>query len=339
MTRGRKPKPYYRKASKKWVCTIHGQRITLGDSKDEAEKKFHKLMANGVQAEELKTVRDACSMYETWLSSNRSASTYDTQMRRIHSFANFIPRSLRIFELKPIHVSQWVDAQEGWGPTTINDAMSYVQRVFNWAIEQGMLDRSPIPKLVKPRENRREDFYSEEQFKQILEKTDDNFGDFLRFLWSTGARPKESREISASHINDGVAIFKSVDSKGHEHQRLLVITDEVSSIISKRIKDNPTGPLFLNSRGVPWTKDAVVQRCVRISEKVGFRVIAYAHRHSYATNALINDVDSIDVAHLMGHRDTAMISKVYSHVEKNMDHLRKAARKARKGSGPKQRET
>ncbi len=64
------------------------------------------------------------------------------------------------------------------------------------------------------------------------------------------------------------------------------------------------------------------------TKKVGFRVIAYGARHSFATNALIKGVDSVTVAHLMGHKDASMVSKVYSHLATNVEFLRQQARTA-----------
>ena len=47
----------------------------------------------------------------------------------------------------------------------------------------------------------RETNISPEQFEVILQKvTDQPFRDFLRFLWHTGARPQEVREVTAKHV-------------------------------------------------------------------------------------------------------------------------------------------
>ena len=94
-------------------------------------------------------------------------------------------------------------------------------------------------------------------------------------------------------------------------------------------KESPVGVVFRNSKGTPWTKDTIKCRLSKSSKKVGFRVIAYGTRHSWATNALVDGgVDPISVAHLMGHRDTTMISRVHSHIAKNPDFLRKQAKQA-----------
>lgn len=37
----REPKPYYRKAQKRWVCTIEGVRVNLGVERAAGFEKFH----------------------------------------------------------------------------------------------------------------------------------------------------------------------------------------------------------------------------------------------------------------------------------------------------------
>lgn len=54
----------------------------------------------------------------------------------------------------------------------------------------------------------------------------------------------------------------------------------------------------------------------------------YALRHSWATHALQRGVDSLTVAILMGHKDPAMLAKVYQHLSLNPGHLLDQARKA-----------
>ncbi|MFO0915952.1 MAG: tyrosine-type recombinase/integrase [Pirellulales bacterium] len=54
----------------------------------------------------------------------------------------------------------------------------------------------------------------------------------------------------------------------------------------------------------------------------------YALRHSWATHALENGVDSLTVAVLMGHKDPSMLARVYQHLSHNPKHLLDQARKA-----------
>jgi integrase len=54
----------------------------------------------------------------------------------------------------------------------------------------------------------------------------------------------------------------------------------------------------------------------------------YALRHSWATNALRNGVDSLTVAILMGHRDPSTLARTYQHLSHNPGHLLAEARRA-----------
>lgn len=84
------------------------------------------------------------------------------------------------------------------------------------------------------------------------------------------------------------------------------------------------GKLFLNSRGQPWTKYAVCNRFYRISQRMGKRLFCYAARHGWATRKLKQGHGHLVLTALMGHSDGSMISKIYSHVEKDDAYLKKA---------------
>jgi len=57
-------------------------------------------------------------------------------------------------------------------------------------------------------------------------------------------------------------------------------------------------------------------------------LIAYAYRHSFATDALVNGVGIAQVAELLGHTSTEMVMRHYSHIAGKIDHMRDAAMKA-----------
>jgi site-specific recombinase XerD len=91
---------------------------------------------------------------------------------------------------------------------------------------------------------------------------------------------------------------------------------------------NATKKLFTNSRGKPWTSDAVNCRFSRLKQKLGVRYSAYLFRHGFATRLLVQGVDHLTVAELLGHSDGTMLAKVYQHLDQSDAHLREALRKA-----------
>jgi len=62
----------------------------------------------------------------------------------------------------------------------------------------------------------------------------------------------------------------------------------------------------------------------------GTKYSLYSFRHAFCTAALESgQLDAVTVSVLMGHQDTTMISRHYSHLTERLSHLREAVRKAR----------
>ncbi|MEO1528548.1 MAG: site-specific integrase [Planctomycetota bacterium] len=323
----RQPKPYYRKVQKRWVCTIDGNRITLGPDRQKAFEKYHALMLDrdSVKAE-LCTLYELSQSYLDWVRDNRKSLTYDKHRHYLKSFIEHVGKTMKPGGLRPHHVTKWTN-RDSWNPTSRNDAITIVKRMLNWAVDQGYLSTNPIPRMKKPKAKRREVIYTPEQWKEIRSHATGPLIPLLDFLWATGCRPKEARTLEARHLHDDLVIFPPDESKGETDSRVIFLTPESLAIIRPLLKERPTGPLFLNSQGKAWTKDSIKCRLARISEKVGFRVIAYGARHSYATNALIRSVDTVSLSHLMGHSDTRMINN-YAHLSQNVGFLRQQAKNA-----------
>jgi len=323
----RQPKPYYRKVQKRWVCTIDGNRITLGPHKKQALEKFYELMLDRRTVKsELCTLYELTQAYLDWAQDNRAQTTYDKHKHYLASFIGSVGHAMKPGGLKPHHLTNWTN-KDSWNSTSRNDAITIVQRMLNWSVDQGYLAVSPIARIKKPKAKRREIVYTPQQWEQIKSHARGPFVPFLDFLWSTGCRPKEARTMEARHVHDDLVIFPPDESKGETDSRVIFMTAETKATVSNLVASHATGPLFLNVHGRPWTKDSIKNRLSRISEQVGFRVIAYGARHSYATNALIRSVDTVSLSHLMGHKDTRMINN-YAHLSQNVEHLRQQARNA-----------
>lgn len=325
----RQPKPFFRKQTKSWYCSIAGRQISLGKNREAAFEKFHELMSDREQIKsELTTLYEISQVYLDWCEANRKPATYSRHRYYLKSFIDSVGKRLRPSQLRVHLVRKWHEGL-GIGSTAQNDAVGIVQRMLNWAVEQEYLHRIPVAGMKKPRRKRRDVFYTADQWQKIRENTTGPLIDLLDFLYLTGCRPLEARSIEARHIHDDLVIFPADESKGEHEPRVIYLVPDAKAILDRLAENQPDGPVFRNERGNPWTKDSIKCKLTRVSKKVGFRVIAYGARHSFATHALSEGgVDPISVAHLMGHKDAAMISRVYSHLSKNPQFLRQQALKA-----------
>tara|TARA_R110002111_G_scaffold15154_2_gene40178 strand:- start:437 stop:1438 length:1002 start_codon:yes stop_codon:yes gene_type:complete len=325
----RRPKPFFRKQTKSWYFSTGGKQVNLGKDRDMAFAKFHQMMTDPSSiASDATTLYDMSQIFLDWVQTNRKQATYESSKYYLQSFINEIGLQLKVGALKKFHVTKWIE-KDNWNSTTRNAAIGAVQRMLNWSVDEGYLIRNPIAGMKKPRRKRRDVFYTADQWAQIKLHASAPFDDFLDFLFITGCRPKEARTIEARHLNNDLVIFPAEESKGEEEPRVIYLVDRAKEILERLAETHPSGALFRNSKGRAWTKDSIKCRLTRISKKVGFRVIAYGARHSFATGALTSGgVDPISLAHLMGHRDISMVAKVYSHIAKNPDFLRTQAARA-----------
>lgn len=115
--------------------------------------------------------------------------------------------------------------------------------------------------------------------------------------------------------------FPIVDSKGKKEKRVVLLSDRAFEICQRWALKNPAGPIFRKG-DKPWTANSLGRECAKLSRKWGFRVTPYAVRHTFATEKIIQGVDLVTIATLMGHVDLKMLMKVYPHVRKRGEHLK-----------------
>lgn len=331
----RQPKPFFRSFTQTWYVTIRGKQINLGPDEKSAFDKYHELMAGrGLAQTRYSTVSDLFESYLAWLFKNRSQGTYEKAVHYLSLFARFTGKSFQISRLEPMHVTNWVEENAHWTPSTGNDAVSIVQRAFRWAVKRGHIPHSPVTAVEgKPARTRREVVFNDAQWKEIRSNVpDQEFGDLLDFMWSTGCRPMEARTITAKlvDIENRMVVFPPSQAKGKKNERVIFLPDDALEICRRLIEKHPEGPIFRNTRGQAWTKDSINCRFKRLREKLDSPMCAYAIRHSFATEGLKRGMDSLTLAQLMGHSDSSMLSRHYAHLSRNPDYLREQANKVRK---------
>ncbi|MCD0458759.1 hypothetical protein [Roseiconus lacunae] len=147
----RRPKPFFRKQTQSWYFSTGGKQINLGKDRETAFANFHRMMADPVTiASDNQTLYELSQTYLDWVEANRKPPTYERCKRYLESFINKVGRQLKVGGLKQFHVTNWID-KDAWNSTSRNDAIGVVQRMLNWAVEEGYLIRNPIAGMKKPK--------------------------------------------------------------------------------------------------------------------------------------------------------------------------------------------
>jgi integrase len=347
------PKPFYRAPLGRWYVQIAGKQIPLGHDprprRDRAGKpvppkdvvdRYHELMAGRDRDAPAASpvlagnppVAALLDEFLEWASRHKAPRTYAWYRENVQRFLDGIPAGLTVGELKPFHLTKALERFPHWANNTKHDFISAVKRAFNWAIEEGLIERSPLARVKKPAREAREMAVSPAEYRRVLEAVrEPNFRDLIELSWETGSRPQELRKIRAEYFEPetGRIVFPPTQAKGKKYHRVVYLTPRAREIVARLAGARPEGVLLLNSEGNPWTKDAINCAFCRLEKKIGKKYHLGAFRKGFATEALKAGVDTVTVAHLMGHRDPSMVSKVYGHVQQDPEHMANAARRAK----------
>jgi integrase len=339
------PEPFWRSARSSWYVHDGTRTVRLSPDKDKAWRLWHELMSQRregqsalplIQRGEATTAVEIIDLFLDWVQKNRHRLTYEAYVRRLQAFVDAIPASLSAAELKPYHLTRVMDAHaNSWNANTRNDFATAVQRAFNWAEKQSLIERNSIRQIEKPEREARELAINPAQYARIMDSvTEANFRALLEVAWETAASPQELRAIEARHVDLklGRIIFPPRESKGRKRFRVIYLTARAMEILNPLCEQHPHGTILRNCKDKPWNKDLINCAFRRLEARLGVKYHLGAFRKGYATEGLKNGLDTLTVAHLLGHSNGVMVSKVYGHVQQDPVYMAASARKAKGGS-------
>jgi integrase len=270
--------------------------------------------------------------YLKWSVANHSKATHYRVKLSIESFSQSLPAGMRLRSLLPLHLTEWLDCRCPKASTSDNTRHDYAADVlgaFNWAVKQRLIVSSPLQGFTKAPKTPRITYLAPEQSRDLLAKIRDRqFRDFLTVTLRTGCRPQEARVLEARFImlEDAVARIPKELAKGKRKERLVPLDDTVLDILRPLILKYPEGPLLRNTRGTPWTRNAIKDRFRRLN--LPYKATAYSMRHTFVNEARRNGASDGAIATVCGHEDKTMVLRVYGHAELQPDLLRDTVRKA-----------
>lgn len=327
-------KIWFRKDVGWWMVTVGGKKVRLAQgraNKAEAERKFHELMLVRHRRPDVSDARVA-DLVEAFLAAASKRVAEDTfRNYRFYAqkFAEACGRHTTAI-LKPFHVSQWVDGEK-WNQATERNARRVALRVMSWAVEEGLLHANPLQGMKCPPANIRKRALSPAETKAIIGNAHGPIRVLLWTLLQTGARPSEVRRLTWDEVRaDRWVIQQHKTAKKTRKPRVIYLTPAMQRLMAFLRKRSASSTVFVNTRGTQWTINAIRLAIGRIREKAGLPddVCAYMCRHTFGTRAVMNGLNSSEVAELLGHTSTDMVDRVYVHLADQVHHLQRAVVRA-----------
>ena len=343
----RKPsdKPWLQGATGWWCASISGKRVYLDKDYKVACRKLKSLRRKAKHPQPVSRdwldvpFSELADEFLDDVKTRKPAATYRNSRYCILRALRILGTTLRVGEMRKFHLSKLEQAlvQEDYSATTIRDTIAMVQQVLNWAVDQELLDSSPVPKYKKPAAHSRSRVITPEEFRAIFRKADRHFRRFLIALRLTGCRPGELRKLVWAWVDLGRGLWiipehKTITRMKQPRPRIIPLPRAVRMMCQwlARQPHNPEDHVFLNKLGLPYTMDCVVTKMARLRERAGIeakggeQIVLYSNRHTFGTDSS-GRVSDIELAGLMGHTDVRTTQR-YTHF--NVERLQDIQRRA-----------
>lgn len=319
-----------------WYVTVGRRQIPLGKDEAEARKEYHRILASEgfIKSDGRMKVSELIHLF---LQNSEAVNKPKTVQWHRFFLDSFSKRygALRVNELKRLHITHWTQEKRKrpWQQNSIRHAMSCVRAAMRFGVSEGYIKEEPV-KFKLPPAVRREKFLSVSEMKFIFTNAGrGGFREVLTALMESGARPSEVCSIEARNVDLEKGIWRLDDHKTQRKTgtKIIYLSPALLKICRTLCAEHPTGKIFLNSWGKPWTPDNIRLRFKRMKRQgLDPKAVPYCLRSGFITDALENGVPIATVAELVGHVDTRMISKFYSKLSTRTEHLRNAVEQATK---------
>jgi integrase/recombinase XerC len=264
-----------------------------------------------------------------YLSSEKrfSVHTITSYSNDINQFFLFLSEEYKITsELSEVNfqiVRSWIASllEQGVTPRSVNRKISTLKTFFKFLIREGVIQESPMLKVVAPKSKKRLPlFVEEDQIESLLNgvEFDDGFiGErdklIIELFYVTGIRLSELINIKISDLNFDNNLVKVLGKRNKERLIPLStrIVKELQFFIEKYKIDNY---LFTNLGGTKVYTKLVYRIVNKYIGKISSINKKSPHilRHTFATHMLNNGADINAIKELLGHANLSA-TQVYTH--------------------------
>ena len=270
------------------------------------------------------TLAELCDRYSATIQ-HQKPKTIERKSLIVRRIKSHWPtgRLTQVAKVKPSHVDLWI-SRYCFGPHSRNLHMACIKEIFEMAVRDGIISRSPAAHLrrVKPPKPIRAT-PSFEEFKSIVESIRsqkfnghdaEESADFVEFLGLAGLGKAEAAALRQSDIDwqrEKITTFRHKTKSGFA----IPIYPQLKPLLLRRRRDDaPNERVFK----IDNAKKAIANACRRLN------LPQYSHlsfRRMFITRAIERGVDVKVIAEWQGHKDGGkLILDTYSHVNRAHSH-------------------
>ncbi len=208
----------------------------------------------------------------------------------------------------------------GAGTQTANRYVGYISKIFSWAIQRQVLKIHPWPNRKPLKTKRyRVELPTLDELRRIMEHAADHLRWAIEVEYHTGLRPGKSELLSLKwsdidYRTGMIRIYSSKTDRVHYQYVSLMFRVRLKRRERALRKAKELCDYVVSYKGrqidslkVAWNKAkarAGIDRPLRL----------YDLRHFYASHALVQGANILELAERLGHVNSDMVVKVYAHL-------------------------
>lgn len=180
-------------------------------------------------------------LYERGLR-KRTIQSYESVLRMLNKkLSPILHKDISV--IRKQHVKE-ILAGNDWGATTHNNNLTLIKSIFNFLIDSEIITENPA-RSVKPLPETitKHRYFDDTTWSKIKKTADKELLEFILFLYHTGTRPNEARQLKYEHIQGNRLFIPGVISKNKK---------DAFVPLSKYIQDKYKGKGFIFGTSVNY---------------------------------------------------------------------------------------
>ena len=201
--------------------------------------------------------------------------------------------------------------------TTIQKYYRALSALFNWSVNEGILETNSLIKIKVPRaEKKVVKSLSSTEVNQLILHFGDSFEGIrnkaiILVLVDCGLRLGELLSIKLIDVNMDQQLIKADGKTG---ERVVRFGSTTMKALKKYLKrrnaiNGHNDSLWLTEKGITLKDSSVETMFIKLSKRTGIRVHPHLLRHTFATMWLRNGGDSLMLQRLLGHTTLMMTNR------------------------------
>lgn len=256
--------------------------------------------------------------------------------QRQTTFREFAERygPIPVDQLKPYHLTDFVESHPRWSsPSTRRQKAAQIKAAFQWAYDQGRIDRHPFHTIRYPDGHRRPDM-PDATLDKICAVANKHYERVCRFLRLTGCRLSEMCRAKWPDVDLERGVWLVLRHKTFKYTgkaRLVALVVEAVDLLKvlkaeAQVMGTADGHVFHNTQGRPWNRNTLGHylRLLKGRHQLGEQATLHGVRHRSASAAIAAGAPIKLVAEQLGHSSVTTTEKYYCDLSGAVDQIRDA---------------